>query len=164
MLSHDKSAVKWQLGYFEQFTAKQWYHIAALRVAVFVVEQNCPYQDLDGLDCHPDTLHLVAWQSEQVVGYLRILAPASAYPQASIGRVIIAAPARGMGLGHHLMTRGLEAAQAHFSPPFYLSAQSHLQHFYQQHGFQVVGKAYLEDGIPHIGMLLEAQTFSLLSK
>ena len=156
MSVQEHGAVKWQLGHFEQFTAKQWYHIAALRMAVFVVEQDCPYQDLDGLDCHPDTLHLVAWQSEQVVGYLRVLAPASAYPQASIGRVIIAASARGGGLGHHLMTRGLAAAQAHFSPPFYLSAQSHLQHFYQQHGFQVSGLPYLEDGIPHIGMLFEA--------
>lgn len=164
MSAQEQGAVKWQLGHFEQFTAKQWYQIAALRIAVFVVEQNCPYQDLDGLDSHTDTLHLVAWQTDAVVGYLRVLAPNSAYPQASIGRVIIAAPARGVGLGHHLMTRGLEAAQTHFSPPFYLSAQSHLQGFYLQHGFKVVGQPYLEDGIPHIGMLLEAQAFYLPSK
>ncbi|MCE2595052.1 GNAT family N-acetyltransferase [Motilimonas cestriensis] len=151
-LSHE---IKWQLSHFTQLTATQWYQIAALRMAIFVVEQDCPYQDLDGLDCHPDTLHLSAWQGDEVVGYLRILPPHTAYPQASIGRVIVAMPARSIGLGHQLMARGVTAAKAHFNLPFYLSAQTHLQGFYLQHGFQIVGEPYLEDGIPHIGMMLD---------
>ncbi|MFO6423820.1 GNAT family N-acetyltransferase [Motilimonas sp. KMU-193] len=157
--------VSWQVSHFQQLSAQQWYQIAALRMAVFVVEQNCPYQDLDGLDCHPDTVHLCLWLNEPVVApvggssntrliaYLRILAPNTAYPQASIGRVIVAADARGQGLGHQLMQQAIELAKQYFSPPFYLSAQTHLVAYYRQHGFTPQGDVYLEDDIPHQGML-----------
>ncbi|MCE2570682.1 GNAT family N-acetyltransferase [Motilimonas eburnea] len=147
----------WQACHFQQLSAQQWYQIAALRMAIFVVEQNCPYQDLDGLDCHPQTLHLCLWRNEQhsdsLVAYLRILPPNTAYPQPSIGRVIVAASERGQGLGHQLMQRAVKLAEQYFSPPLYLSAQTHLVEYYHQHGFTPHGAGYLEDGIPHQGML-----------
>ncbi len=148
--------LNWQACHFQQLNAQQWYQIAALRMAIFVVEQNCPYQDLDGLDCHPQTLHLCLWRNgktgESLVAYLRILPPNTAYPQPSIGRVIVAASERGQGFGHELMQRALKLAEQYFSPPFYLSAQTHLVDYYRQHGFIPAGEGYLEDGIPHQGM------------
>lgn len=132
---------------------QQLYDILALRTEVFVVEQRCPYQEVDGLDLSGDTLHLMGCQDNRLVAYLRLLDPQAHDGEVVIGRVVTAAAARGNGTGHQLLLKGLECAE-HCWPgtPVYLSAQAHLQGYYARHGFEVAGDEYLEDGIPHIGM------------
>ena len=125
----------------------------AARVAVFVVEQNCPYQDLDGLD--GDAEHLIAWSGTQVAGYLRVLAPGTLFDDPSIGRIITTKPFRGSGLGRDLVAKGLERTRQRYpGKPVRISAQKYLEKFYRDFGFVAVSEPYLEDGIPHVEMLL----------
>ena len=131
---------------------QQLYALLTLRIEVFVVEQKCPYLEIDGQDLEGDTCHLMAWRDGELVAYLRLLDPESQGGDVVIGRVVIAPSARGEGLGHALMVQGLAQAEKHWpGVPVYLSAQAHLQAYYARHGFEVAGEAYLEDGIPHIG-------------
>ncbi|WP_263146386.1 GNAT family N-acetyltransferase [Pseudomonas sp. RIT-PI-AD] len=129
------------------------YAILALRAQVFVVEQKCPYLDVDGEDLQGDTCHLSAWEDGQLLAYLRLLDPARHDGEVIFGRVVTAPQARGRGLGHGLMAHALEvAAQRWPGQPLYLSAQAHLQEYYGRYGFAAVTGVYLEDDIPHIGM------------
>ncbi len=151
----------WQTKHFEELSLNQLYDVLKLRVDVFVVEQTCFYPDLDGekdlLDRHPQTLHLLAYQAEQLVAYLRILPKGQNYPNnVSIGRVVTAPKARGGGLGHELMTEALKTCQQYFpNETIKISAQQHLKAYYQKHGFTQVSEMYLEDDIPHIAMIRE---------
>ncbi|NMP31320.1 GNAT family N-acetyltransferase [Thalassotalea sp. M1531] len=147
----------WQIKSFGQLTTDELYDFLKLRIDVFVVEQTCYYPDLDELDRHPQTLHVFCYENGKILGYLRILPKGTTYEQYnSIGRVIIAESARGTGLGHELVRVGINACQTHFSEKtIKISAQQHLSNFYQQHQFKQVTEMYLEDGIPHIGMLLD---------
>lgn len=149
--------MKWEAKTFAQLTTSELYDILRLRIEVFVVEQTCYYQDIDGRDNEPNTLHLCCYQDDELVGYLRILAPNVSYSgYASFGRVVTSDSARGQGLGHQLVVRALELVTTHF-PGFdcKISAQSHLTGYYQKHGFVTVGEEYLEDDIPHIGMVVK---------
>jgi len=124
-----------------------------LRSEVFVVEQDCVYQDIDGLD--PKANHLFVYDSENLVAYARLFDPNIFTPgKAVIGRVVVRETYRGMGLGHDLIRFCLEALKKgdKISPPIKISAQKHLQKFYESHGFISTGKEYLEDGIPHCEM------------
>ncbi|GAA3006138.1 GNAT family N-acetyltransferase [Actinokineospora diospyrosa] len=123
------------------------YALLRLRVDVFVVEQECPYPELDGRDLLPDTVH-VWWQPESVpLACLRVLgAPGG---ERRIGRVCTAADARGTGLGSHLMTAALEIVGADESV---LDAQLHAQSLYARHGYEVEGEPFDEDGILHVRM------------
>ncbi len=133
------------------------YALLRLRAQVFVVEQQCCYQDLDGQDLQGATRHLLGWQDGQLAAYCRILDPATRDGEVAIGRVITAPFARGQGLGHALIRQAMTQARLHWpGTPLYLSAQAHLRHYYGQHGFTAVTGEYLEDGIPHIGMRLDA--------
>ncbi|QXH36239.1 GNAT family N-acetyltransferase [Pseudomonas muyukensis] len=145
--------IEWICKHHTDLTKEQLYAILQLRTEVFVVEQRCAYQEVDGLDLRGDTLHLMGWDGERLVAYLRLLDPQSQRGEVVIGRVVTAAEVRDQKLGHPLLLKGLEAAE-HCWPgtPVYLSAQAHLQAFYARHGFVVVGEEYLEDDIPHIGM------------
>ena len=146
-------SIDWLCKHHTDLGKEQLYAVLRLRNEVFVLEQKCPYQDLDGQDLSGDTCHLMAWQDDQLVAYLRLLDPTSQGGDVVIGRVVIAEAGRGQGLGHELMVRALKEAQENWPDvPVYLSAQAHLQGYYRKHGFEVVGEAYLEDGIPHIGM------------
>ncbi|MFD2643855.1 GNAT family N-acetyltransferase [Pseudomonas japonica] len=146
-------SVDWICKHHTDLGKEQLYAVLQLRNQVFVLEQKCPYQDLDGQDLAGDTCHLMAWQDDQLLGYLRLLDPTSQGGDVVIGRVVVSEAGRGHGLGHKLMVRALEQAQENWPDvPVYLSAQAHLQEYYRKHGFEVVGEAYLEDGIPHIGM------------
>jgi ElaA protein len=151
----------WQTKGFEELSLNQLYDVLKLRVDIFVVEQTCFYPDLDGeknlLDRHPQTLHLLGYQAEQLVAYLRILPKGQNYPDnVSIGRVVTATQARGGGLGHELMTEGLRMCQQYFPNEIIkISAQQHLKSYYQKHGFTQVSEMYLEDDIPHIAMIRE---------
>lgn len=128
------------------------YALLQLRQQVFVVEQQCVYLDADGVDaqCH----HLVALDGAgQVQAALRIVPPGVKYAEASIGRVVTSAAMRGTGVGHELVARGLQAcARLHPGHGLRISAQAHLQRFYERHGFVAQGQTYLEDDIPHIEM------------
>ncbi|AVO61730.1 GNAT family N-acetyltransferase [Pseudomonas chlororaphis] len=145
--------IEWVCKHHTDLGKEQLYAILQLRTEVFVVEQKCAYQEVDGQDLEGDTCHLMAWDDDQLVAYLRLLDPVSQGGDVVIGRVVIAPQARGKGLGHDLMEHALKQAQKHWpQTPIYLSAQAHLQGYYGRYGFNVVGEQYLEDDIPHIGM------------
>jgi ElaA protein len=139
---------------FQDFTPQQLYAYMQLRSEVFVVEQNCVYQDLDGID--EFSKHVLVYQKEQLIACARIVPASVLYDTISIGRVIVAPSHRGKSLGHQLMTYCIEQIVSLFnSDKIVLSAQAHLQGFYAQHGFNAIGEGYLEDGIPHVKMLKE---------
>lgn len=143
----------WQCLAFEQLSVAQLYALLQLRSAVFVVEQTCVFQDMDGADtaCH----HLLAWGAEgQLWATARLVPAGLKYPEASIGRVATAPAARGLKLGHPLMARACAELTGLWGPqPIRIGAQAHLQHFYGRHGFNTASEPYLEDGIAHIEML-----------
>lgn len=146
-------SIDWICKHHSDLGKEQLYAILQLRTEVFVVEQKCAYQEVDGQDLAGDTCHLMAWQDDQLQAYLRLLDPESQGGDVVIGRVVTAPSARGLGLGHGLIERALEEAEKNWpGVPVYLSAQAHLQGYYGRYGFVVVGAEYLEDDIPHIGM------------
>jgi len=148
--------ITWQICGFQELTVQQLYAILRARSAVFVVEQNCPYLDMD--DADQDSQHLIAWSDDQqVAAYLRIVSPGLKYPEASLGRVITSQFARGTGIGKELLTRGVTACQQlHPEHAIRVGAQQYLEKFYQSFGFVTVSDMYLEDDIPHVEMLLSA--------
>ena len=147
--------IDWICKHHNDLGKEQLYAVLELRSQVFVVEQKCAYQDVDGQDLSGDTLHLMGWQDDQLVAYARLLDPESQGGDVVIGRVIIAPQARDQKLGHALISKALENAEEYWSgQPIFMSAQTHLQNFYAQHGFRAEGDTFLEDGIPHIGMRL----------
>ena len=145
--------LNWKVKSWAELSLEEFYQIAQLRIDVFVIEQDCPYQDLDGKD--QESIHL--WAEEEggeVLAYLRIVAPGVSYPQVAIGRVISSSKMRGAGLGIDLMKRGIEAINQQYGDvAIKLSAQQYLIKFYEKFGFQTVGEGYLEDDIPHIAMI-----------
>jgi ElaA protein len=147
------SSVTWHCLQHRELDTATLYELLALRTRVFVVEQNCPYLETDGQDLIGDTCHLLARDGDVLVGYLRLLDPQRMGGEVVIGRVLIAEPARGTGLGHRLMEQALaECSRCWPGVPVYLSAQAHLQGYYGRYGFEAVTEVYLEDDIPHIGM------------
>lgn len=131
----------------DELTPRQLYGILQLRVEVFTVEQDCAYQDLDGKDLLPGTLQLWAEEDDgTVVSTIRVV---DAGEDRKIGRVATAASARGRGLAAQLIERGIELCSGH---AIEISAQSHLQQWYEGFGFARYGDEYLEDGIPHVAM------------
>jgi ElaA protein len=145
--------IDWVCKHHSDLGKEQLYAILQLRDEVFVVEQKCVYQDIDGQDLEGDTCHLMAWDGDRLVAYLRLLDPEQQGGDVVIGRVVIAPAARGTGLGHELMAQALKQAEKYWPDvPIYLSAQAHLQGYYGRYGFVVAGEEYVEDDIPHIGM------------
>ncbi len=137
---------------FEDLTLRDLYAMLQLRERVFVVEQNCPYLELDGLDEH--CLHILGRQEGIIVATTRILPPGLKYPEASIGRVVTSGEVRGSGVGRSLMVATIDAVAANYGPcPIRLSAQSYLIAFYESFGFARVSEEYLEDNIPHVDMV-----------
>lgn len=150
-------ALAWRVVPFADLTPRALQHIYALRQRVFVIEQNCPYLDVDG--CDERALHLTAHAVglAEPVAYARLLEPGVKYADASIGRVITALAWRGRGLGHELVRRALAAAAAAWpESAVRISAQSRLEAFYAGHGFTIVGERYIEDAVPHTEMLRAA--------
>ena len=146
-------AVTWTCKHHSELDTRELYGFLALRCQVFVVEQNCPYLDVDGQDLEAETCHVMAWEDGVLLAYLRLLDPSTQGGDVVIGRVVSAAESRGRGLGHGLMERALdEAARRWPGMPVYLSAQAHLQGYYGRYGFSPVTEVYLDDGIPHVGM------------
>lgn len=145
--------IEWICKHHSDLGKEQLYALLKLRSEVFVVEQKCVYPDLDGQDLEGDTHHLMGWEDDQLMAYLRLLDPELQGGDVVIGRVITAPQGRGKGLGHEMMEQALKQAEKHWPQvPIYLSAQAHLQGYYGKYGFVVAGEEYVEDGIPHIGM------------
>lgn len=133
----------------ESFSAVELYALLKLRVDVFVVEQACPYPELDGKDA--DALHLRLLVDGETAAYARIWRPENAAPR--IGRVLVSPDHRGKKLGEALMREAIGACETRFpGMPIELSAQSYLQQFYRSLGFSPTSEEYVEDGIPHIDM------------
>ena len=145
--------LNWRFLRFAELSVQQLHDVLALRSAVFVVEQSCVFQDIDGLD--PQALHVCGeGQQGQLQASARCFPPGVVYAEASIGRVVTAPAARGSGLGHQLMQQALACVQAHWGQvPIRIGAQSHLEAFYGSHGFVTDSEPYLEDGIWHVQML-----------
>jgi ElaA protein len=149
--------VNWKHSEFTGLSTTELYAILAARVDVFVVEQDCPYPELDGLD--QTAQHLWAADEDgQLAAYARITAPGTRFDEPSIGRVITMSSFRGRGLGRVLMNRALDLARECYpGESLRISAQQHLQPFYESLGFGFVCGPYDEDGIPHVEMLRSEQ-------
>lgn len=148
---------RWQCLHFAQVPARTLYGVLALRSRVFVVEQQCFYEDMDGADL--DALLVIATitPGDEVVATARVLPPGSRYAEPSIGRVCTDPGRRGRGWGRRLMTFAIDCARRHHPGlAIRISAQARLQAFYESLGFAVVSPPYLEDGIPHLEMRLAA--------
>lgn len=144
--------MKWIIKSFEELSTKELYQILQLRSEVFVVEQDCPYQDVDGKD--ENSFHVSGYHEDALVAYARIVKPGVSYSEMAIGRVVVKETHRGQQLGYKLMEQCHLYIKDELVPQsIRLSAQSHLRKFYEQMGYQSTGKEYLEDGIPHTEML-----------
>ncbi|EHA1126518.1 GNAT family N-acetyltransferase [Vibrio navarrensis] len=145
--------IQWHLVPFSQLSTTQLYQLLKLRVDVFVVEQNCPYPELDGNDILHGVHHLLGYRNDELVACTRLLPAGTTYDSVSIGRVATKNNARGGGLGHQLMQKSIMYCQQLWpNEAIEIGAQEHLKPFYQQHGFVVTSEVYLEDGIPHVDM------------
>lgn len=144
--------IQYALKSFDALTIQEFHDLVSLRIEIFVVEQNCPYQELDGKDLK--SWHVLGTEDGKLVATARILPPGLSYPEVSIGRVAMASSQRKKGEGHLLMKFCMLAIIKQFGRvPVRLSAQEHLLAFYEKHEFKSTGKTYLEDGIPHVEML-----------
>ncbi|NBX11608.1 MAG: GNAT family N-acetyltransferase [Chitinophagaceae bacterium] len=143
--------IRWTLQEFSELTNSDLYELLKLRSAIFVVEQNCVFPDMDDKDY--SSYHLCGWNNEKLVAYTRLLPPGLAYENCSIGRVVTAASVRRQGIGKILMKKSIEACQQLFSSQdIEIGAQLYLEQFYGSFQFIREGEVYLEDGIDHIHM------------
>ena len=143
--------MEWTLKKFNELTVDELYAVLQLRSEVFVVEQNCIYQDPDGKDQY--AWHLMGMDKSQLVAYARIFAAGATYSNPSIGRVVTSPSKRGSGLGRELMEKSIQECESLFgNTSITLGAQVYLRKFYESLGFIVSGEEYVEDGIPHVTM------------
>jgi ElaA protein len=148
--------LRWQWSRLQGLAAAELYAALAARQQVFTVEQHCAFQDADGHDF--TAWHLLGWTTgivPSLAAYLRILDPGAKYDEPSIGRVLTVPPFRGIGLARMLMAEGiLRCRDAWPGKPIRIAAQQRLEAFYASLAFRVVSPPYIEDGIPHVDMLL----------
>ena len=143
---------RWQTTEFLQLGEEALYAILQLRQAVFVVEQACLYQDLDGLD--KAATHMLCWEEDELAAYQRCLPPGKSFRESSIGRIVVAPSHRDSGLGRTLVLRGIEHNLARWPESgIRINAQAYLRRFYSELGFDPTGPEYDEDGIPHQQMV-----------
>ncbi|MGV3697761.1 GNAT family N-acetyltransferase [Flavobacterium sp.] len=143
--------IKWKIKRFEALSATELYDVLQLRTEVFVVEQNCVYQDIDGKDLK--ALHLIGEDDGKTVAYARLFKPKDYFDEASIGRVVVKQSYREKKLGHILMREAIYFVKSQFNQTkITISAQLYLKKFYESHGFIQTSETYLEDDIPHIQM------------
>ncbi|WP_296315412.1 GNAT family N-acetyltransferase [Winogradskyella sp. UBA3174] len=137
---------------FKEFTTQELYDTLQLRSEVFVVEQDCVYQDIDGKD--QKALHVLGYSEEKLVAYTRIFKPGDYFEKASIGRVVVAQNQRQHKYGFNIMKASIEGIKEHYNEAkIKISAQVYLKRFYNNLEFFEVGEEYLEDDIPHIAMV-----------
>lgn len=137
---------------FQELTLDELYSLLHLRTEVFVVEQNCVYQDMDGKD--RKALHVLGYKDKELVAYSRIFKPGDYFKEPSIGRVLVKENKRTFKYGYKIMEASINAIEERFNKEeIKVSAQSYLKKFYNNLGFKQDGEEYLEDGIPHIAMI-----------
>ena len=142
-----------QVKSFQELSLEEFHDIIALRIQIFIIEQNCPYQEVDGKD---KLAHHLFFKNEidEIIAVTRILPQGISYTEVAIGRVVVHEDYRGTGLGNQLMADSMNFVRDKYGEvPVRLSAQKHLENYYGNHGFKSTGKEYLEDGIPHVEML-----------
>ena len=142
-----------QVKSFQELSLEVFHDIIALRIQIFIIEQNCPYQEVDGKD---KLAHHLFFKNEmdEIIAVTRILPQGISCNEVAIGRVVVHENYRGTGLGNQLMAESMKFVRDKYGEvPVRLSAQKHLEHYYGNHGFKSTGKEYLEDGIPHVEML-----------
>ncbi|MBO4107075.1 GNAT family N-acetyltransferase [Streptococcus suis] len=144
--------MQWEIKAFDQLSLQELYTILTLRTNVFVVEQACPYPEVDGKD--PKSLHILGTDNGELVAYLRILPAGLSYDVVSIGRVVIKPSHRGRGLGRPMMEKAIHYITNEWKESqIKIGAQAYLEKFYQSLGFKPVSEVYLEDDIPHLDMV-----------
>ena len=144
--------VHWTIQHFDELTALEHHHIIALRTSIFVVEQDCPYQEVDHKDLH--SYHVWGTLDDTIVAVIRIVESGISYPEISLGRVAVAMDYRGTNVGNDLMKVSIDFINKKLGKQaIRISAQEHLQRFYQRFNFKTVSAMYLEDDIPHVEML-----------
>ncbi|WP_025763638.1 GNAT family N-acetyltransferase [Dyadobacter tibetensis] len=151
----------WKLQSFEELSTTNLYHLLQLRSEVFVVEQQCAFQDMDSVDfrCH----HLTAYDKGKLVAVSRIIPAGITYSFPSIGRIAVARSARGQGLGVALVLKSIQTVEKRYNPEgISIGAQLYLKIFYESFGFKQIGEPYLEDGIVHIKMHRKCPNSSVL--
>ena len=137
---------------FKQLSLEELYYLLQLRSQVFVVEQDCVYQDVDGKD--QKAIHIIGKKGDKIVGYTRVFKPGDYFKEASIGRVVVSENERHLKYGNELMKASIKTIETYFHVNIIkLSAQKYLENFYSNLGFKTIGDPYLEDGIPHISMV-----------
>ena len=148
--------MEWHILRFSELDTYTLYALLQLRVDVFVVEQNCPYPELDEKDLHPETRHILLKKADKILGYSRILPPGVSFKDApGVGRVCVAQTARRLGLGELLVAKAIATAKEGWpGKDVHISAQCYLQRFYESMGFVAASELYLEDDIPHLKMIL----------
>jgi ElaA protein len=146
--------IEWRFAPFGELTPREVHDLFRARAAIFIVEQKCLFQDLDGVD--PQCWHLLGYEGESLAAYCRFVPAGLKYPEPSIGRVVTTAAARGTGRGRELMREALARADTLWpGQAIRIGAQRHLDRFYAGFGFVVASEPYDEDGIMHVEMLLE---------
>ena len=146
------NGIEWRFAAFDELTSAELYAVLQLRSEVFVVEQACVFQDMDGADAA--AMHLLGTLGGQLVAYARCLAAGIKFTKASIGRIATRDSVRGSGAGHALVQKAIVCVlQQWGAQAIRIGAQARLELFYRQHGFVKTGALYMEDGIPHIEML-----------
>jgi len=143
--------IQWKIKRFEALSLEELYSLLQLRSEVFVVEQNCVYQDIDNKD--QKALHVLGYHNAELVAHARLFKAGDYFEQASIGRVVVSPKYRNKAFGHDLMKIAIQEVEQHFKTnAITISAQLYLKAFYESHGFVSHGEPYLEDDIPHIQM------------
>lgn len=145
--------MNWHIKKFDELTTSELYSILQARVNVFVVEQQCPYPEIDGYD--REAVHLYLTKHDHIVAYARLLPQETRYQESSIGRVLVAKKDRGKGYAKILMEKAITFITNEWNDlTIKIQAQTYLQHFYESFGFQQMTEPYLEDNVPHIDMIL----------
>ncbi|MGJ7911507.1 GNAT family N-acetyltransferase [Neobacillus sp. LXY-1] len=146
--------MSWNLKKFNELTNIELYNLLKERTLVFVVEQNCPYLEVDGKD--PFSYHLFKEDNGEIIAYLRIVPAGVSYREISIGRVFVKKEYRGQGIAEELLRKGLDFILNELKETnVKIQAQDYLRKFYSSFGFQTISETYLEDNIPHVDMLLQ---------
>lgn len=141
-----------QIKTFSELTKQELYNLLQLRSEVFVVEQDCVYQDIDGKD--QKALHVLGFKNNKLIAYTRIFKPGDYFDESSIGRVVVVKKERAFKYGYNIMEASIKAIKTNYNETLIkISAQCYLKQFYTNVGFKAIGEAYLEDDIPHIAMI-----------